>query len=335
MNERLKAIAAALAGLFVGAPTYRADADYDTPFLARELTQIESEMYRVEYADLLWREIIPVKNSGLNPAASSFVYKVWDWFGLAKYISNYADDLPNVGIRAKEVASFAHSMGASYQYSALELMQAGMAQISLEREEAQAAYESIERLMDHDAALGNRSLNMLGWANHPNVTISSPAANGNQNGGTNSTQFRHKTAAQMLADLYAIVFDMSNDTYQKFIPNEIVLPPSIYAIVATQAVSDLQPETTVLDTFLRVNPHVKSIKQWHHLETASATGGPRIVVQKKDPKNFQVYVPMEAKSIPPQFRNLATVVNIWARFGGFVLRQPLSMRYIDGAGPNP
>jgi hypothetical protein len=317
-------------------PTYRADAAYDTMFLARQLTQIETEVYRVQYADLKFRQIVPIKNTGLNPGAASFVYSVWDWFGVAKFISSFADDLPRVGIRAKEVASLVHSLGDSYGYSLLDLMQASMAGISLDSEEAKAAAAAIERKLDYVAALGEPALGMLGWANQPNVTVSSPAANGAQNGGGGtSTQFRHKTAEQILMDLDGVAADMAVSTFETFIPDTIVMPPSLYAILAVQRTSNLNTTETTLSNFLKVSPYIKRIETWNRLERAGATGGPRIVFQKSDPQVGQFYIPMEAKTVPPQERNLAIVVNLWARTGGFVLRQPLGMRYVDLAGPVP
>jgi len=290
-KKRVQALSALIAGVIAGAPKIkrmdglREDAAYDTAFLARELTQIESEMYRVEYEDIQFRNFIPIKNSGLNPAAKFFVYKVWDYFGFAKWISDYADDLPRVGLRAKEVVATCKDVGDSYGWSAKELMQAGMAGISLEREEARAAFEFIERKMEDAAVFGASEVGMLGWANHPSVSITTAAANGNSNGGSSSTQFQHKTPAQILTDLHTFVFTMRNRAKQKaaFTPNTLALPPTIYGLISVMPVSDLQPTTTVLDVFIKTNPYVKTVVEWDKLETADghvmtngvATGAPR------------------------------------------------------------
>jgi hypothetical protein len=348
-KARVQALSALIATVIAGAPQrkrmdgLRQDAAYDTAFLARELTQIESEMYRVEYQDIQFRNFIPIKNSGLNPAAKFFVYKVWDYFGLAKWITDYADDLPRVGLRAKEVMSAAKDLGDSYGWSAKELMQAGMAGIALEREEARAAFEFIERKMEDAAVFGAPEVGMLGWANHPGVSTTTAAANGDENGGTNSTQFQHKTPAQILTDLHGFVFTMRNRAKQKgaFTPNTLALPPSIYGLISVMPVSDLSPLTTVLDVFIKTNPYVKTVVEWDLLETADghtvtngvASGAPRAVLYRKDGRVGEVYIPMEARAEQPQQRNLAVVVNVWATFGGFILRQPLAYMYIDGLGP--
>jgi hypothetical protein len=345
VKAKLASLTALIAGVMGKDPTFRQDAAYDSAFLARELTQIESEMYRVQYEDIRWREFIPVKNSGLNPGAKFFVYKVWDYFGFAKWITDYADDLPRVGLRAKEVASRAVPLGDSYGWSAEELMQASMAGIALEREEARAAFEFIERKMEDAAVFGASEVGMLGWATHPSVSQTTAAANGNLNGGTNSTQFQHKTAAQILKDLHGFVFTMRNRAKQKgeFTPNTLVLPPTIYGAIATMPVSDLQPDTMVLDVFVKTNTYVKTVQEWDKLETADghtvdsagvAHGAPRAVLYRKSNAVGEAYVPMEAKAEQPQPRNLAVVVNVWAKFGGFQLRQPLAYMYIDGLGPS-
>lgn len=330
MTEKLKMLAALIGGVIAHSPvaSLRQDAAYDTAFLARELTQIETEMYRVEYADLEFRKHIPIKNSGLNPGAKFFVYKVWDYFGLAKWISDYADDLPNVAVRAKEEVSYAASFGDSYQFSAEELMNASMAGLPLEREEANAAFEFCERLMDQAAALGEPALRMLGFLNHPAVGITTPLNDGT----ASSTYFSAKTPRQILRDLYAVSQLMSDRSKKKFQPNTLLLPPSIYGLISTTPVSDGAPETTILKVFLATDPYIKTVDTWNRLETAGATGGPRAVFYRKDPKAMQLYIPMEPKATPPQERNLAVVVNVWGKFGGLVLRQPLAMQYMDGIG---
>ena len=131
----------------------------------------------------------------------------------------------------------------------------------------------------------------------------------------------------------------------KFIPDSLAIPPSIHGLLATMPVSDLQPNQTVWATFLATSPYIRSESQvtpWYLLETAFGRtvdaagvvhGSPLMVVYRKDPKAGEFYIPMEAKAIPPQYRNLAVVVNIWGKVGGWLLRQPLAYRYVTSLGP--
>ncbi len=341
MNKKIQALQAFIAGLIGQVPSgmkTREDAAYDTAFLARELTQIEAEQYRVEYTDIKWRGIIPVRNTGLNPAAKTIAYKVWDYFGVAKFISSYADDLPNVGLKAKEEFSKIESIGDSYGFSALEMMQASMAGVGLEREEAAAAFEFIERKMEDVAFGGAPEAGLKGWANDSAVVVSSPAANGGENGGGGtSTQFRHKTPLEIVADLNAFVFEARDRAKQKagLTPNTMVMPETLYGLISTMPISDTVPLQTVLTVFVANNPYVKSVVPWEKLETAGEDGGPRIVLFNRSNRNGEAFVPMEARAEAPQQRNLAVVINVWARTGGFVMRQPLAYLYVDGAGPVP
>jgi hypothetical protein len=316
-------------------PGYRADAAYDTAFLARELTQIETELYKVKYQDILWRQFVPVKNAGLNPGAKYFVYKVFNYFGLAKYISDFAADLPSVGIGVKEVVNKVHSMGASYQYSADDLMNASMANLPLERLEAEIAFEVIERLMDHDAAFGNPNLGMVGFLQLPGVAVDTAAVAGSDSptGATTSTYFTDKTPDKVLTDLHHLSQAMVDGSKQLLKPNTMIMPPTLYGYIATKSISTNQPQMTILDVFLKNSPYIKSVGVWIHLETAGATAGPRIMVCDNSSRNGEAYVPMEAKAMPAQERNLSLVINVWAKFGGFILRQPLAYRYLDLCGP--
>jgi len=341
MTEKLKAIHAMLLGMLAQVPSgmkTREDAAYDTMFLARELTQIEAEQYRVLYPDIKFRSILPVRSSGLDPAASFIVYKVWDYFGLAKFISHYADDLPKVGLRAKEVASKVESIGNSYGWSILEMMRASLAGVALEREEAQAAFEFIERKHQELAVRGAPEVGLGGFATNSEVAVSSPAANGGENGGGGtSTNFIHKTPLEIVADLNALVFEARDAARQigALTPNKMVMPETLYGLVSTMPMSDQNPTTTVLSVFVANNPYVKTVVPWNELETAGDDGGPRIVLFNDSRRHGEYLEPLPARAEAPQDRNLAVVVNVWSRSGGYVIRQPLAYLYVDGAGPVP
>lgn len=308
-------------------PEAREDAKFSA-FLSQQLEQIESTVYRIEYPELKWRRFFPV-DTNYAPGVETISFYEWDIFGQAAFISNYAQDLPNVSIRGEKFSSNVESIGASYQYSSQDLRAAALARMPLSSELASAAMGFIERKMDAVTANGQSELGMVGVANHPNVPVDTAADNG---GG--STHWEDKTADQILFDLHSLTRAMWEETKELEAPNTVILPTSLYGLVSLKRIG-VETGNTVLKMFLAMNPWVTSVESWNRLEEAGADGGPRIIAYKKDPTVVKVAVPMEAVQYEPERRSLTYLVPMEARYGGVLIRKPLAMRYLDGAGPVP
>src|SRR5262252_1334741 len=180
----------------------------NTAFLATELEALEAEFHRPLHTPLPFRQAVPVKNSGFPPGAETISYKVMDWTGEAKFISNAADDLPLVNVAAGKEGQRVHNVGAAYQVTLPELQAASMANLPLEREEALAAAEAIERKLDKVAAVGETGLGIYGVLNADGagVAINTPAANGTGSGTLWSTKLG--SPYTILADLNKLLSDM-------------------------------------------------------------------------------------------------------------------------------
>lgn len=305
----------------------RTDAKYSA-FLSQQLEQVEAEVYRIEYPELKFRQLIPVDN-GYNPGVETISFYEYDIFGQAKFISNYAQDLPTANIRGEKFSSNVESIGSSYYYSTQDLRAAAMARLPLSSELGQAAMKFIERKMDHAAALGQSELGMIGFANHPNVPVDTASDNG-----SGSTHWEDKTADQILFDLHQLALAVWEETFELHTPNTIVMPTSLYGLIATKRIG-VETGNTVLKMFLGMNEWVKNVYSWNRLETAGADGGPRVIAYDRDPKVAKVAIPMEAVQYEPERKSLTYSVPMEARFGGTLIRTPLAMRYLDGAGPVP
>jgi hypothetical protein len=304
-------------------PEIRTDARHSA-FLEQELEAIEAEIYRVEISALKWRKFLPVDHS--YPAGVETIsYRVYDMFGMAKFIHHYANDLPNVGVRGEKFSSTVEGIGVSYGYSTQDLRAAAMAGFPLDRENAMAAMEAMEMRMDHAAALGKPALGMVGFVNHPNVPIDTAA-----DIGAGVTEWSAKTADQILNDMNAFVQAQWEDTQELHPPDTLLLPTAQYGLISTKRVG-VDTSTTVLQMFLANSPFIKTVDSWYRLNTADEAGtGPRAVAYKKDPRVVKVAVPMEAIQHEPERRSLMFSVPVEARFGGTLVRMPLAIRYLDG-----
>jgi hypothetical protein len=131
----------------------RSDAG-ETAAFTRQLEYVMTEVYRVEYPELRAREFIPI-NSRVAAGAESFVWRLWDWVGMAKILSSFADDLPTVEIMAAEIAQVCKTLGIGYNYTVQDIAAAQLSGMPLDTEKASAARRAHENAIEVLAAVGN------------------------------------------------------------------------------------------------------------------------------------------------------------------------------------
>lgn len=285
-----------------------------------DLQAIESEVYRVEYADLKARQWLPLK-SDVPAGAETFAYKIMDMFGRAEFVSDWSDELPMVGLRAEKRVGQIFSIANAYGYSRQDLRAAAMMGISLDREEAQAALRGHEERMNSAALLGVPALGLIGFFNHPDVVVL--AASDWDSGAT--------TGDTMLADVRRFVNQVVTQSQGKFIPNQMILPLSSYNQLFAKPVNTAgSTQDTVGLVFQRGLPSPIKIDWDINLETAGVGGTKRGIVYQKDPRVAQLVVPMEPEILPAQEQNLTLKKPVESRTGGSILRQPLACAYFDG-----
>jgi len=87
----------------------------ESMFLLRQLDYIKQQTYDIKYAELKARKLFPV-SSEADPGAERIYYRQYDQSGIAKIISNYADDLPDADVIGKEYFASVKTLGSSYKY---------------------------------------------------------------------------------------------------------------------------------------------------------------------------------------------------------------------------
>ena len=95
-------------------------------FFARELEYIKAKSYDKKYPYLKAREVIPVDATN-NAGAESITYEQYSQVGMARIISDYAQDLPRGDVRGKEYTSPVKTLATSYGYNIDEIAAARMA----------------------------------------------------------------------------------------------------------------------------------------------------------------------------------------------------------------
>lgn len=292
-------------------------------FFARELEHIKSQTYDVKRPMLSALDLIPIDTSA-GEGAEYITYRQYDTVGMAKVITNYANDLPRADVVAKEFSSPVRGIGNSYGYSIQEIRAANMVGKSLDARKATAARRAQDELANKIAWSGDAEYNLPGFLNNANIpTYTVPA-----DGTGSSKLWSNKTPDQILRDMNAMVTAPAVATKGVHKVTELWLPLAQYSYIA-QTVRSTASDLTILEAFKRGNPDVV-VRQVVELEGAGAGGTNRMVALERSAENFQIAFPMPFTQHSVQQKGLEFEVPCESRMGGVVVYYPLAFIFGDG-----
>ena len=294
----------------------------ETMFFQRELEQVKAKSYDVLKVPLKAFELIPV-DSTTAPGAKTVTYEQYDSTGIAKIISNYADDLPTADVKGKEFHSTIKAIGNSYVYSKDDIRAAQFAGKPLNQRKANAAVEAHRQLMNKLAFFGDAEYGIQGLLTNANIPAAPVVA-----GAATTLTWATKTADEILLDLNDAVSDMLDLTKGVEVPNTIVMPIAQYNLIATTARS-ANSDTTILEFFKGNNPGIEVM--WATELKGAFTGGTDgFIVYNRNPDKLFMEVPLIAEMSPAQERGLAYTVSVESKFGGCIIPYPLSLSFRRG-----
>lgn len=326
--------------LFDGDALRRADAFTDTAFFQRQLLYIDPTTYSVKYPDARWREIVPIKTD-VPSGAESFATHIFDDIGDSGNTASgagaeadgddYSDSASMVEVQGSEDIGKIRAIIKAYSYSIQDLRRAAFANVPLDAMKAQRVRRIMERRMDYLACVGDSRYPVgdsrkTGLANDPNI---SSVTKGTQASGT---QWDTATADEMLADVTALMQKVFNVTDGTHTPNALFVGSHAYAILSTKRLDEFN-QTTVGEYLLRALPWLQRIEHWPRLNTAGASNKERILALELNRENFELVVPQDFEQFPPQMRGLLFMIFCHMRCGGYAMRYPKSVAYMDGTGP--
>lgn len=307
-------------------------------FFARELEHVKSRAYDVVYPELKGASgrLIPISFEA-DPADETITYETFDQVGMAKIISNYADDLPAADAKGKQTTSQIRGIGSSYRYNLQEIRKASKTGKPLQQRKANAARRAVDQVIDNIAWNGDEDYNLIGLLNNPNITAGTV-----QVGGTTGKSkwvaalpADEKNPDEILQDLNDIVTDMIDLTNGVEVPDTILLPIAQYAKIQKTRLA-AGTDTTILQFFLANNPTITAVEWVQQLKDVaplpSGGAGPAdvMVCYKRNPDKLTLEIPQAFEQLPVQERNLAFVVNVHARCGGVIIPYPLSVSVVEG-----
>jgi hypothetical protein len=303
----------------------------ETIMFQRELEKIKSNTYDIVYPDLKAMQLIPVSTDA-GAGTEIITYQQFDRTGIAKVISNYADDLPRSDVKGKEFSSRVRSVGNSYGYSMQEIRAARQAGKPLEQRKASAAAEAQRYLWNKIAFYGDSAYNLQGWLTNSNIPHGTAPADGT----SSATTFASKTPDKIVRDLNTCVNNVAIQTKGVERANTLVMPLAQYAYISSTRMGD-GSDTTILQFFLKNNPFITTVEWAEELDSAqlSANGvstftGDIMIAYNKSPDKMTLELPVPFEQLPVQEEGLEYVVNCHSRIGGVLIYYPLSQYIMDG-----
>lgn len=289
----------------------RQDSVTGSVFLERQLNHLIPQVLNEKQPRLNAFLYLPTRTD--VPAwAKTYSQQMMTSHGVAKLISNYADDLPNVGVSSVEESFNIRSVGDAIVYSIDDIAAAMGAGVPLSGALFMAARRAAEEKQNAIAWYGDAANGLYGALNHPNiprVALSSAIASGT-------------SADTILAMLHGLVHGVRERTKQTGFPDRMLLPTTAFDYIASTYRSSTS-DTTILQAFLTQQQYVREVFPCGELDGAGDNGEDVILVFPANENSLGHVVPQMFSPQPAQMRNLAFVINCIAKTGGVASAYPL------------
>lgn len=301
----------------------RSDAG-ETMFFAEELNAVKAKTYDVKTPANNALMVFPV-SSDASPGADTVSFDSYDAVGIAKIITNYADDLPRADVKGTRETVKIYNIGVSYGYSTKDIQAAQMARKPLTSKKAEAARRANDAMINKLAFYGDKEYGIVGIFDHPNI---SKYVIENDGEGT-STEWKNKTPEQINRDMTDSVGSVVDITKGVEIPDTILMPIAQYNLIS----STLMPDSgglTIRKFFLENNPYIKEITPIHEAAGAGSDGKDAMLIFRKDANALSLEVPLAFMQHAPQAKNLEFVVPCESSTAGVLVYYPLSACIVEG-----
>lgn len=293
-----------------------------TAFFRRELEHIIPELFEFEHARINARTVFPIDRSA-GPAAQTITFRQFTKTGTAKIISDYASAIPLVNVFGEEFTGNVRSIGIAALWSIQEIRAAAMAGRPLDRQQSEAARETMLRLENGIAFSGDALHGLVGLFTDPNIPTATVAA------GVGGVTWALKTAAEILLDMNDCANSIVETTGDIEVPNTMLLPTEQFNLIASTN-AGMGTDTTILRFFLNNNPYVSQVMNIRELDGAGTAGVDAMVVYDKNISKLRLNVPLDIEQLAPQEVDLSVKVPYHMRAGGLTVHKPLSLNICEG-----
>lgn len=266
------------------------DAQVALNFVRSQTAIIEPEVYRTRWADIQYRDLIPVDTSG-SEFATSVIYTSASEYGKADWINGNADDIPKAGTSRQQYQAPIFTAGIGYGFGWEEIGQAQLLGVNLQNDDANAARRAAEQMVDRVAFYGDAAKGLTGLFNAV-APVAAPTGD-----------WESATPAQIVADINAMLMGVFNATDMTTMADTLLLPWSRLFMLTTRpmtADSDISILQWVQQTniFTTTTGRPLTIRGLRGLDTAGAAGVARAIAYRNDPQVLKFVMPMAHRFLP-------------------------------------
>jgi hypothetical protein len=302
-------------------------------FLEQELTAMETRLWERKKPPLGAFTLFPVATD-IPEGADTYQWREANVVGVARVISNDADDVPLVDAYEEKNTSHIRSIADGFKISTQDIRAAAMAGKPLEQRKRNQASDAIRLKMNQIAFAGSPKDDIRGVFQTANASIVTAATAAASPNGTAWSAASGKTADEIIADMFNLVDTPNNVTNGVEFVDTLVLPVAAYNYISSLQKSAAS-DKTVLAFFREVRPEVTVVKAVEMNSVANPPSGAAAAANvamayKRDDEHLRMQIPMMERALPPQAINLIQKIVVESRFGGVVVYLPLSMAFMEG-----
>lgn len=301
----------------------RLDADQGIYF-ARELEQIDRNMYTVKRPPLEAEQLLPHREQ-LPLGANLHTWRLMDGTAEAKPSSGGETGVPMVDISAGEQSEKVQEWSLGYGWTLAELDAARYANKPLDASRAGMVRRGLDEKLNRVALLGYAAKGIKGLFNLAGTLSYTVPADG-----TGAAQTAESKSADLcLRDLCGMVDSIPNNTLDieggANVKVRLLGPKSKLRTLSTKFFANTSDD--VLTRFKRIRPNVELMGA-NYLDTAGASSAPRWVVY--DPPQVSWLVCLPFQQMPVEQKGMRFEIPCRAIGGGVFTQYPKSVSYADG-----
>lgn len=290
-------------------------------FFERELTDVRTEVIEEERPPRNIFEHI-AQDTSKQPWANQYEHRMWDYIGVAQFISDWADDLPLVDIAGREEVFNMRAFGCAYQFSIDEIEASAALGRQIDRKRALAARLVTEEKFNRIGWFGDPATMLFGVTTYPYIPRR-----------ISSVRFHStETADNMLAEMNAAVNSIFDFTETVGQPDLYLMAPAAYAEVSSRRLGS-GTDTTVLGHFLENNPFFRdgkgTVAPLQELKGAGPNGEDIDVIGSNDLMIGGHVMAREFTQLSPQEKNLSVYTPCHAKSGGCAFDRPYEFLVVE------
>lgn len=312
--------------LLIGDGAFGRDAQEALAFMVSQLAYTEAQLFEKQYQPMQYEQLIPISYEA-GEWADSIRYEVYDYAGRGKRSNGKGRDINLVDVAYADKTFAVVNGNIGYDYTTEELRRTAFLRRPISERKLAASIDGYRRHMNDVGLYGASSDGLTGLFNNANVP------QGNAPVGAWMTG--PKTPAQILSDVNAIIQLVWTNTAYNDMVTDIIMPPSVYAYIASTPRSD-NSDKTILQ-YVKENNVAKvernidiKFTAGFGLDTAGAGSTKRMLAYVKSDMRLVMHVPLPLRFLAPQLIGLSIQVPGEYKYSGVEWRYPKSAYYMDG-----